>query len=67
MDFQLIELFLEYSSALLTTDLYHQLPYFFFNKDLAVPSPPFVSYILDRILLPKQQNRAVMKATVRRI
>lgn len=53
---------------LLITDFYHQLPFFFFlNKHLAVPSPHFVSYFLDKILLPKQQNHAVMEATVRRI
>lgn len=68
MNFQLIALFLEYSSA--STD-YRFLPStsFFLKKikKLAVPSPHFVSYFLDKILLPKPQNHAVMEATVRHI
>jgi len=67
MNFHLIALFLEYSSApgLQITELYHQILFLFFkNKHLAVPRPHFVSYILDIIFQPKQQNHAVMEATI---
>lgn len=66
MNFQLIVLFFEFPSASTDSTLPATSLIFFFNKHLAVLSLfSFVSYILDKILLPTQQNCAVMKATVR--